>query len=124
MCDICDEYLDENGKIKPGKITDFHKAEQELGFRILRNAWWGVSDTFFCFKLTCSFQPFPKPLLISLLLSSPLPVQASRDTDTGSHVSTTVLDAPFSDWLVGETYYEVNCLPLQKNIAARRPKEG
>jgi hypothetical protein len=71
MCDICDEYLDENGKIKPGKITDFHKAEQELGFRILRNAWWGVSDTFFCFKLTCSFQPFPKPLLISLLLSSP-----------------------------------------------------
>jgi hypothetical protein len=39
MCDICDEYLDENGKIKPGKITDFHKAEQELGFRILRNEW-------------------------------------------------------------------------------------
>jgi hypothetical protein len=61
MCDICDEYLDENGKIKPGKITDFHKAEQELGFRILRNAWWGVSDTFSVSNLLALFNLFPNP---------------------------------------------------------------
>ena len=47
MREICDEYLDKDGKIKPGKKTAFLEAEQKLGFRILRNAWRGrrgVSD--------------------------------------------------------------------------------
>ena len=67
MREICDEYLDKDGKIKPGKKTAFLEAEQKLGFRILRNAWWGVSDAFFSLQVLT----FPNPLLISLLLSSP-----------------------------------------------------
>ena len=60
ISEICDAYLDENGKIKPGKITEFHQAEQKLGFRILRNAWWGVSDTCFCLQIDLLFSNFPQ----------------------------------------------------------------
>jgi hypothetical protein len=62
ISEICDAYLDENGKIKPGKITEFHQAEQKLGFRILRNAWWGVSDTCFCLQIDLLFSNFPQTL--------------------------------------------------------------
>ena len=51
MQEICEECLDEDGKVKPGKKTRFQEAEQnvqKLGFRILRNAFWEVSDTFSC----------------------------------------------------------------------------
>ena len=48
MQEICEECLDEDGKVKPGKKTRFQEAEQKFGFRILWNAWWEVSDTFFC----------------------------------------------------------------------------
>ena len=50
MQEICEECLDEDGKVKPGKKIRFQEAEQKLGFRILRNAWWEVSDTFFCLR--------------------------------------------------------------------------
>ena len=50
MQEICEECLDEDGKVKPGKKTRFQEAEHKLGFRILWNAWWEVSDTFFCLR--------------------------------------------------------------------------
>jgi hypothetical protein len=33
MQEICEECLDEDGKVKPGKKTRFQEAEQKLGFR-------------------------------------------------------------------------------------------
>ena len=44
MQDICEECLDGEGNFKPGKKSAFQEAEQKLGFRILENAWWKVSD--------------------------------------------------------------------------------
>ena len=44
MQDICEECLDCEGSFKPGKKSAFQEAEQKLGFRILENAWWKVSD--------------------------------------------------------------------------------
>ena len=58
MSKICEECLDEDGKFKPGKKTHFQDAEKKLGFRILRNAWWGVSNKLFCLQIYLLFDNF------------------------------------------------------------------
>ncbi len=44
MQKICEECLDGEGNFKPGKKSAFQEADQKLGFRILENAWWRVSN--------------------------------------------------------------------------------
>ena len=44
MREICDEYLDKDGKIKPGKKTAFLEAEQKLGSSIYMSVYDGEMD--------------------------------------------------------------------------------